>query len=1216
MWKITGSTLVVCLSLFFSVATAQINIQTLGTYESGLFNQSAAEIVAHDPNTQRLYVVNGNSGNIDVLDINNPANPSFLFQIDTALYGAGANSIAIHEGIIAVAVQASPKQALGRTVFFNRDGKFLSAVTVGALPDMLTFTPNGQYVLVANEGEPDEYCLTDDEGDPEGSVSVISLANGAANLTQADVRTADFSNFTRDNIHPDVRIFGPGATVAQDLEPEYIAVGSDSKRAWVALQENNAIAVLEIASATISNILPLGYKNYALDVPQLRMLPFQTMPSIGTTVAGQEILLGGFSGLFFEGINPENGNLQFITHSDRGPSADATDVDKDGVNERLFSLPDYQAQWIRFEVSARTAHVHITEHIPLTRADGTPITGLPNLPGPIEPVDLLGQPLKYDPFGADFEGIVRADDGTYWMVDEYRPSIYHFTSNGILINRYVPEGSNASGVNVGVEKIPAIFSQCRANRGFEAVAYQEGMLYAFIESPINNPDVKDDANSKAGKSIRILEFDTTTLQSVGQFLYMLEEKSSSKIGDAIASPDGGIYVLESDLAIGAGSQKYVFHIDLAAATNIHGMDAFISFESLDAVKLLERGIMPVRKNLVIDLTAAGYDFVDKPEGLTRLNENTFAVLNDNDFGLLEGLDPATGLLDDNPNSQASVLGIISLYPNGLDPSDEDGGINIANWPVSGMYQPDAIAAFQSRGETFIISMNEGDARNYECFSEEVRVENLQLDPTIFDNPKVLQQPDHLGRLKTTTVTGDSDGDGHHETIFNYGGRSFSIWNANGKLVFDSGSAFEQYTAELVPVDFNSTNEANNSFDDRSDDKGPEPEGVAIGRIGHRVYAFIGLERVGGIMVYDVTNPYQPEFIQYVNNRDFAGNAEAGTAGDLGPEGILFISGIDSPTGSPLLVTGNEVSGTTSIFSVTEESAFTMELAKGLNMISVPLKPIVPHTARSLMTALSSTMLIEYNTEIGNFVGFTADAPGSGFEIKGSQGYIVNIPHAQTFTFNGSRWTNPPSAAAPTAAVGRSRSAWAFVVSGRFTNTAEGYTIRVTNRRTNATVTTVVQHGYFAAAFGDVTQKAVVQTGDDIIVSVLDSAGSVIGKPTIYIVTPKMIENAFVSLSREVSAQPETTLLLQNYPNPFNPETWIPYQLSKPSAVTITIYDVTGNVVRSLNLGHQAAGFYQSRSEAAYWDGRNELSEWVASGLYFYQIRAGEFSTTRRMLILK
>ena len=501
-----------------------------------------------------------------------------------------------------------------------------------------------------------------------------------------------------------------------------------------------------------------------------------------------------------------------------------------------------------------------------------------------------------------------------------------------------------------------------------------------------------------------------------------------------------------------------------------------------------------------------------------------------------------------------------------------------------------------------------------------RVEDLTLDPTVFDDPEFLQQPENLGRLKTTTATGDADGDGQHETIVNYGARSFSIWSTDGQLVFDSSSDFEQYTAELMPDDFNSTNDENDSFDNRSDDKGPEPEGVAIGHIGGRIYAFIGFERVGGIIAYDVTDPHQPMFVQYINNRDFAGNAEEGTAGDLGPEGILFINADDSPIGEPLLVIGNEVSGTTTIFSVTEpigRNVFTVDLAKGLNMISVPLKPTAPYTARSLMNALSATVLVQYNIQTGRFEGFTAEAPDNGFEIKGGHGYIANVPQAQTFTFTGAMWTNRSSApAAPIATVNTSLSAWAFVVSGKFPNTADGYTVTVTNRRTNLTVIDTVQRGYFAATFGDLTQKAVMQVGDVITVQVTDSTGNIVGVPTDYTVTSKMIADAFVSLALEVAPHPEATVLLQNYPNPFNPETWIPYQLSEAAVVTINIYGVAGNVVRSLNLGHQTAGYYRSRSQAAYWDGRNSLGERVASGVYFYQIQAGEFSATRRMLILK
>ncbi len=173
-----------------------------------------------------------------------------------------------------------------------------------------------------------------------------------------------------------------------------------------------------------------------------------------------------------------------------------------------------------------------------------------------------------------------------------------------------------------------------------------------------------------------------------------------------------------------------------------------------------------------------------------------------------------------------------------------------------------------------------------------------------------------------------------------------------------------------------------------------------------------------------------------------------------------------------------------------------------------------------------------------------------------------------------------------------------------------------NRRTNITVSDVVRHGYFAAAFGDLALNSVVKAGDVIEIQVVDTAGNLITKPLAYTVTSDMLKTAFISVVLEANPLPKTIVLLQNYPNPFNPETWIPYQLSEAASVMITIYDVTGKQVRSLDLGHQGAGFYMSRSQAAYWDGRNAVNEPVASGIYFYQIEAGTFSATRRMLILK
>jgi hypothetical protein len=415
--------------------------------------------------------------------------------------------VAFHNGIVAVAVENAIKTDPGQVEFFDVDGTALNAVTVGALPDMLIFTPDGRWLLVANEGEPnDAYTI-----DPEGSVSIINMTVGAANLTQADVRTATFNDSIPKRNASSIRIYGPGATLAQDLEPEYIAVSHDSKTAWVTLQENNAIAILDIKAGVFTRLVGLGFKN----------------------------------------------------HSRRG--------------------------------------------------------------------------------------------------------------------------------------------------------------------------------------------------------------------------------------------------------------------------------------------------------------------------------------------------------RGLDASDSDGGINIAKWPVFGMYQPDAIETYRVGGVTYLVMVDEGDTRAFTGFNEEARVSALALDPTVFPTAATLKENANLGRLTVTNATGDTDGDGDFDQILIPGGRSFSIRTAGGNLVFDSGDDFEQITAAQVPAPFNSNGTAA-TFDTRSDNKGPEPEGIVVGEAFRRTYAFIGLERTGGVMAFDVSNPFHPSFVQYVNT----------SPDDISPEGLLFIKEEDSPNGKPLLVVSHEISSTTTIFEISKD----------------------------------------------------------------------------------------------------------------------------------------------------------------------------------------------------------------------------------------------------------------------------------------------------------
>lgn len=498
-----------------------ISLSVLGIYTTNIFDKGAAEISAYDPRTKTLFVVNGGDEVIDMLNVADPANPIRVNGIDISPYGASPNSVAVANGLVAVAVEADVRQNPGKVVVFNTAGTFLKSFPVGALPDMVTFSPDGNYILVANEGEPsDDYSV-----DPEGSVSIIDLTRG---VWHAKVKTADFKKFNKCKeslLARGVRLFGPNASVAQDLEPEYITILPHSPFAWVSLQENNAIAKIDIRSGRVMQIIALGFKDHGL---------------------------------------------------------------------------------------------------------------------------------------------------------------------------------------------------------------------------------------------------------------------------------------------------------------------------------------------------AG---------------------------------------------------------NGLDASDRDDAIDIVPYDgVLGMYQPDGIAAYTAKGDTYLVTANEGDARDYAGFSEESRVKDLVLDPVAFPDGDTLQDQAVPGRLTVTNALGDTDRDGDFDRLYAFGGRSFSIFKATKRgggleQVFDSGDQFEQIIAAAIPADFNSDNSENDSFDSRSDAKGPEPEGVAIGTIGNRTYAFIGLERVSGIMVYDITDPQSPQFVQYIDNRNFGGDAEAGTAGDLGPEGITFISAKESPDGYPLLAVANEVSGSTTLYRV-------------------------------------------------------------------------------------------------------------------------------------------------------------------------------------------------------------------------------------------------------------------------------------------------------------
>ncbi|WP_438853747.1 choice-of-anchor I family protein [Agromyces sp. M3QZ16-3] len=378
--------------------------------------------------------------------------------------------------------------------------------------------------------------------------------------------------------------------------------------------------------------------------------------------------------------------------------------------------------------------------------------------------------------------------------------------------------------------------------------------------------------------------------------------------DFSSDPEGSVAVIDLPATVSAAAQADVRIAD------------FHEFEE-GGSKTLPEGVrvfgptpeadLPVSRNLEPEYVA-----VDGDTAYVALQEaNAFAVV-DLDSATVEEILPL-GFVDH------------SAAGHGIDPSDRDprGAPTFAIRTfdgVKGMYQPDGLAAYRAAGETYLVSANEGDAREWGDYVEPARVKDLGtggLAPICASSPAATLTGDaDLGRLNVSTAMGLSADGSCYEELYSFGSRSFSIWTTDGEQVFDSGEDFERITHEAAPEFFNS-NHSESNLEGRSDDKGPEPEGLAIGEVDGRTYAFIGFERVGGVIVYDITDPAAATFVTYLANRDFSISVEAdgvellSEAGDLGPEGLTFIPAETSPSGEPMLAVVNEVSGTTTLFAI-------------------------------------------------------------------------------------------------------------------------------------------------------------------------------------------------------------------------------------------------------------------------------------------------------------
>lgn len=388
-------------------------------------------------------------------------------------------------------------------------------------------------------------------------------------------------------------------------------------------------------------------------------------------------------------------------------------------------------------------------------------------------------------------------------------------------------------------------------------------------------------------------------------------------GDYSVDPEGSISVI--DILANIEPEEEAEQVDF---TSFNGMQADLEAKGMHFPNPTGRTI----NGNDITITVA-QDL--EPEAIVTTNDIAYITLQENN---------GVAILDLEDLS-VEIIGLGFKNWAGLDfDGNEDGAVSFGQYDgLYGVYMPDTIDAYEWKDATFLVTANEGDAREYffdvadeaACtaaggvsfdeddgclsYTDEVQIEDLTAEPG--SALESLQMQGDINSLRVTSELGDADGDGEYDKAFTYGSRSFTIWDQNGLVVFDSGDDFERITASVHGAQFNNGDDENEG-DSRSENKGPEPEALTVGAIGDRTYAFIGLERMGGIMVYDITNPYDVSFAEYVINRDLTeGLAASDVIGDLAPESLVFVDAADSASGNPLLITGNEVSGTVSVWEI-------------------------------------------------------------------------------------------------------------------------------------------------------------------------------------------------------------------------------------------------------------------------------------------------------------
>lgn len=503
--------------------------------------------------------------------------------------------------------------------------------------------------------------------------------------------------------------------------------------------------------------------------------------------------------------------------------------------------------------------------------------------------------------------------------------------------------SIAGSINIVTESASALnitrlssLGNSTNNFGAEIPAYDPASRKLFVIGPNNRLDIADISNPAS--PIRLPSINLSSygagVNSVaiknGIVALAMEANPITNNGSVVFFNTNGVF--QSQVTVGALPDMLTFTPDgnrVLVANEGEARGAIDPHGSISIIDL-STGILNPTVNTATFDSFNGQENALRNQGVRIFPGKTVAQDVEPEYITVSD-DGTTARVSLQENNAIAVVDIVnaqvtSIVPlgaknfnapgNGLDPSDRDGvvfggatnspAVRINNWPVFGLYQPDTIATVTIAGQTYLITANEGDTRD-----EAKRVSTLTLDPNTFPNAADLQLTQNLGRLDVSTIDG-LNAQGQYSQLFAYGGRSFSIWNVTNGLsqVFDSGDDFEQILATfsatpLTPSIFNSDGTPS-SFDSRSDNRGPEPEGLAVGTVGNRLYTFVGIERAGGFMVYDITNPSHPLFTNYINDWQL---------GDISPEGLLFIPAADSPNGTPLLIVANEVSRNVAIYSV-------------------------------------------------------------------------------------------------------------------------------------------------------------------------------------------------------------------------------------------------------------------------------------------------------------